>query len=243
MDFLHCGHAFDHTPVQPHKSQTVQIGLSPSLSYVLGGPFYTDGMNMTFFAQSTAFLWPPPSHRDIKALGLDISPGYRVAFKISVTHPGVFYLAQFEQQFLSKTGKASLVPPPESSLAYIKNGVDAKVSGSLLALNMGIGCRLQSKGPTPYLAGILIFSRIGDFTIEGECTGGTVHESLDGENRWGFGFLTGLEWTLSRKWTLDTCLDLKNHAMWGREENQDFFITAGFSAGLFYTLKSANSQK
>ncbi|NQT25109.1 hypothetical protein HQ585_07135 [candidate division KSB1 bacterium] len=221
------------------NSQTIQIGLSPSLSHVLGGSYYADELDMTLYEQGS-LPWRLPRRHFIQALGLGIMPGYQVELKMDLNNPGVFCIAQFEQQFLSKTGKASLFPPLESSYRYLDNAVNVKVASSLIALNLGIGCRLQSKGPTPYLAGALLLSRIGDVTIKDDNLEVTIDETIPEKNRLGFSFIFGFEWDISQKLTLDTQLNLKNYAMWFREEDEDFFITTGLSIGVLYTLTSSN---
>ena len=220
-------------------TQTVQIGLSPGLSYVLGGSYYSDNLNMTFHEKSSVLL-PFPERQMIQSLGLDIIPSYQIEFKVGLNHPAIFYLAQFEQKFLINTGAASLIPPPESSMAYF-NDIEVKLSGSLLALNLGIGCRLQNRRATPYLDGMIIFTRIGDITVKNDEEEHKIDATINGKNRLGFGFNFGLEWKMSNKISIDTQLNLKNYVMWFREKDEDFFITTGLSAGLLYTLTSPNN--
>jgi len=212
------------------NSQTVQIGLSHSLGYVLGGPFYST--KSLVIAYPTPF--DPPDPYNIRYLGLKESLGYEITAKV-LKPPGILLFAQLEHHLLQNPHGACIDNwSAASSIMHPLN----KVTASILAFNLGGGYRFLREGALPYWAGTLIFSRIGDINIKSEFTGPPIDLTIEAKNRLGLGCIFGVEWPLSKKFYLDAQFHLKSYALFMREENEDDFITTGLSVGLLYTLTS-----
>lgn len=216
-------------------TQTVQIGLSPSLSYILGGSFYTNG-------EERIYSTPPhhPLEKQILNLGLKKLIGYQIDINAIFKHPGLFAQTKLEQQFLSDTDGGTIVMPSYSSLYIQPNTANVKLTSSILALHLGCGYKITNIKAKPYLAGTIILSHIGAIEVGDDYPGPPYNETIKAKSRMGLGCQLGLEWPLSRKLSLDAQFHLKSYAMFLREEQEDDFITAGLSAGLLYTI--ANSQ-